>query len=427
MSATTSMLPESTTDAALERLRVYIMDQVDAEAALQMDARSLEQVIAGTLAGAVAEFRIFLNGFEQRALTREIVDDMIRLGPIQPCMDDPEVNDVLVNGVNQVLVERRGKLEMTPYRFRDHDHLVNLAQRIASAVGRRIDEASPMVDARLADGSRVNIVAPPLSLNGVCISIRKFSRTLMTLDDYVAGNSMSADMAEFLKIAARARLNILVSGGTGSGKTTLLNALSQHIARDERIITVEDAAELRLDQPFVIRLETRPANIEGKGEVTQRDLVRNALRMRPDRILLGEVRGAEAFDMLQAMNTGHDGSLSTVHANSPEDAMLRMENMLNMGAHAMHSTLVRRQLASALDLLVQVERDVTGARRVTHISEVCTSGSDGVTSRELYRFRRHREQGGAFERVPHMPEFDQKMLAAGLHDRYLEVLNHGTA
>ncbi|MDR1046031.1 MAG: CpaF family protein [Candidatus Adiutrix sp.] len=412
-------------DDVYQRLRTHILDQVDAEAALAMSVPALEALVSRILAEAIRDFRLFLNGFEQRALTREIIDDMVRLGPIQPCMEDQEINDVLVNGVAQVLVERKGKLEETEIRFRDAGHLLNLAQRIASAVGRRVDESSPMVDARLADGSRVNIIAPPLSLNGVCISIRKFSRLIIDLDRYVELGSLNAAMAAFLKIAARARLNILVSGGTGSGKTTLLNALSQHIARDERIITIEDAAELRLEQPFVVRLETRPPSIEGKGEVTQRELLRNALRMRPDRILLGEVRGEEALDMLQAMNTGHDGSLSTVHANSPEDAMLRLENMLNMGAHFMPSALVRRQLSSALDLLVQVERDVSGQRRISHISEVCPWGEDGVVCRDIFRFFRGETDGqkaGGFIRSDYSPTFTQKILASGLYRQYSEVL-----
>ncbi len=411
-------------DEVHQRIRTYIIEQVDAETALQMDPRVLERTVGKIVAEAVVSMRLFLNGFEQRTLTREIVDDMVRLGPIQPCMDDPQVNDVLVNGIDQVLVERGGRLELTKYKFRDHNHLLNLAQRIASAVGRRIDESSPMVDARLADGSRVNIVAPPLALGGIYLSIRKFSRSLMTLDKYVDKLCMSQQMSDFLKLAARARLNILVSGGTGSGKTTLLNALSQHISRSERIITIEDAAELRLEQPFVIRLETRPPSIEGKGEVTQRDLLRNALRMRPDRILLGEVRGAEAFDMLQAMNTGHDGSLSTVHANTPEDALLRLENMLNMGAHAMTSVLVRRQLSSSLDLLVQVERDITGMRRITHISEVVAEGADDVACRHIFMFERRPDGGGVFVRTGYGPAFDRKMMAAEVYDEYSRIINH---
>lgn len=409
---------------AYGRLRNLIVDKIDAEAALSMQPQELEDKVAQTIANAVTREHLFLNGLEQRLLTREIVNDMIRLGPIQTAIDDPEVTDVLINGPDQVLVERRGKLELTPIRFRDSEHLLNLAQRITSAVGRRIDESSPMVDARLADGSRVNIIAPPLCLNGICISIRKFSRRVMSLDELAARGAMTGEIAKFLKIAARARLNILVSGGTGSGKTTMLNALSQHIARDERIVTIEDAAELRLDQPFVVRLETRPASLEGKGEVTQRDLMKNALRMRPDRILVGEVRGAEAFDMLQAMNTGHDGSLSTVHANSPADALLRLENMLNVGAHQMSSSLIRRQLASALDLLVQVERDSRGVRRITAVSEI-TADEEGhdVEAVPFYEFR-HAEDGDGGEYVKSVlePAFTEKLKVSGLYDEAREVL-----
>ncbi|MDR1658290.1 MAG: CpaF family protein [Deltaproteobacteria bacterium] len=405
-----------------QQMRAYVIDHIDAEEALKMSLKALETTLSVLVNDVATEFKLFLNGFEQRSLVREIADDMVRLGPIQPLMDDPEVSDVLINGIDQVLIERKGKLEKTHYRFRDYNHLLNLAQRIASAVGRRVDESSPMVDARLSDGSRVNIVIPPLSLNGICISIRKFTREIMDFEVYQSLGCLTGEMAEFLKLSARARLNILVSGGTGAGKTTLLNALSQHISPDERILTIEDAAELRLDQSFLVRLETRPASVEGTGEVTQRDLVRNALRMRPDRIILGEVRGAEAFDMLQAMNTGHDGSLSTIHANSPEDALLRLENMLNMGAQSMSSSLIRRQLASALDLLIQIERDIHGQRRITNVSEICPSDDFGVVCRDLFFYHRSRG-GGEFRRTDHIPDFAQKMLAAGVHEQYLEVLN----
>jgi pilus assembly protein CpaF len=353
-----------------------------------------------------------------------MADDMVRLGPIQPLMEDPEVTDVLINGVDQILVERKGRLELTGYRFRDPGHLMNLAQRIANAVGRRVDESSPMVDARLADGSRVNIIAPPLSLNGVCVSIRKFAVNVISLDELVGLGTVDQKMADFLKVAAAARLNVLISGGTGAGKTTLLNALSQYIGRQERIITIEDAAELRLDQPFVVRLETRLANVEGSGEVTQRDLVRNCLRMRPDRIIVGEVRGAESLDMLQAMNTGHDGSLSTVHANSPSDALLRMENMLNMGATYMSSELVRRQLSSALDLLIQIEREASGTRRVVQICEVLPCPETGVRCEDIFSYRVSKE-GGKFCRSNYKPSqvFEEKAIIAGLHGKYEETLS----
>jgi pilus assembly protein CpaF len=388
-----------------------------------MDLETLRETLSTVVGEAVINFGLFLNGFEQRNLVNEMADDMVRLGPIQPLMEDPEITDVLINGVNQILVERRGRLELTGYRFRDAGHLMNLAQRIANVVGRRVDESSPMVDARLADGSRVNIIAPPLSLTGVCISIRKFTANVISLDELVDLGTVDQRMADFLKLTTAARLNTLISGGTGAGKTTLLNALSQHIGRQERVITIEDAAELRLDQPFVVRLETRLANIENAGEVTQRDLVRNCLRMRPDRIIVGEVRGAEPLDMLQAMNTGHDGSLSTVHANSPTDALLRLENMLNMGATFMSSELVRRQLSSALDLLIQIERDVNGIRRVVQICEVVPCPEVGARCEDIFSYRLS-QKGGQFERSNYRPSstFEEKMLIAGLYDKYREIL-----
>lgn len=402
------------------QIRRQILREINAESALAMPLSEIEAAVARIVAGSVREQRLFLNQIEQRRLTREIVDDMVRLGPLQALMDDIDVSDIMVNGPRQVFVERHGRLQATEQRFRDAEHLMNLAQRIASGVGRRIDEASPMVDARLPDGSRVNIIAPPLALDGACISIRKFARQTITLDRLAEFGSLSPRMGDFLRIAARARLNILVSGGTGSGKTTLLNALSQHIDPQERIVTIEDAAELRLQQPHVVRLETRPPSLEGKGEVTQRDLLKNALRMRPDRILLGEVRGAEAFDMLQAMNTGHDGSLSTLHANSPDDAVLRLENMLNMGSISMPSSLIRRQLASALDLLVQVERMADGRRRVTSISEVRPQGHDDLICVPLFTW-----EAGAARHLAcgHWPNFDEKLQAAGVLAACREVLN----
>ena len=405
-----------------KRIRIAVVGQIDTQQALKQSAAELTQRVGDIVNRIVLDMNLFLNEYERRQLTKETVDDMIGLGPVQPCMDDPEVSDVLINGAKQVLVERRGKLELTTYQFRDEEHLFNLAQRIASMVGRRIDEASPMVDARLPDGSRVNVVIPPLALNGVCISIRKFSDRVTSLEQYVKLDSLSPQMSEFLKLAARTRLNTIVSGGTGAGKTTLLNAMAQHIPSEQRIVTIEDAAELRLAQPFVVSLETRPPSLEGKGQVTSRDLLRNALRMRPDRIMLGEVRGNEAFDMLQAMNTGHDGSLSTVHANSPDDAMLRLENMLIVSGANMSSSLIRRQLASALDLLVQLERDVTGHRRVLNISEVVPDGSTDVKCEPIFQFVRERHGGGHFEKTGYIPTFTKKMLAAGTYERFMEIL-----
>jgi pilus assembly protein CpaF len=406
-----------------KKIRISVISQIDTQQALSQSRPELTRKVGDIITRVVLDMNLFLNEYERRQLTKETVDDMIGLGPVQPCIDDPTVSDVLINGANQVLVERYGKLELTTYKFRDEEHLFNLAQRIASMVGRRIDEASPMVDARLPDGSRVNVVIPPLALNGVCISIRKFSDSITSLEEYVKRDSLSQEMSEFLKLAARTRLNTIVSGGTGAGKTTLLNAMGQHVPSDQRIVTIEDAAELRLRQPFVVSLETRPPSLEGRGEVTSRDLLRNALRMRPDRIMLGEVRGHEAFDMLQAMNTGHDGSLSTVHANSPSDAMLRLENMLIVSGANMSSSLIRRQLASALDLLVQLERDVTGHRRVLDISEVLPDGDSDVKCEPIFRYVRERGGGGHFEKTGYIPTFTKKMLAAGTYEAFMKILS----
>jgi len=333
-----------------------------------------------------------------------------------------------VNGPFDIYVERHGKLEKTNARFRDAQHLVNIAQRIASAVGRRIDEASPMVDARLAEGSRVNIVLPPLVLNGGSISIRKFPKRSLTLDRMVRQENLSLHMARLLEIAARSRLNILISGGTGSGKTTLLNAISQFIDRDERVITIEDAVELRLQQPHVVQMETRPANIEGIGYVPQRELVRNALRMRPDRIIVGEVRGAETFDMLQAMNTGHDGSMSTVHANSPRDALYRLENMVIMANLNLPLRAIRMHVASALNLVVHIERMRDGIRRVQNISEMAGMGDETITMRELFtfQFRGERRDGtidGEFVSTRMRPDFLIRAAQINLDRELLEAMD----
>src|SRR6266704_292104 len=323
-------LPHQVQSDIKERIWTVLMSRIDPTAAGRLPRPTLTAELAKLVGEIATQERIDLNESEEKALATEFSDDMIGLGPLEPFLDDDEITDVLANGPFDVYVERRGKLEKTAARFRDAAHLVNIAQRIATGVGRRIDEASPMVDARLADGSRVNIVLPLLVLNGGTISIRKFPKQNITLETMVRQGNISAEIAQFLDIAARCRVNILISGGTGSGKTTLLNAISRMIDPFERILTIEDAVELRLQQPHIVQMETRAANIEGVGAIPQRELVRNALRMRPDRIIVGEVRGVEAFDMLQAMNTGHDGSMSTVHSNSPRDALYRLENMVMM-------------------------------------------------------------------------------------------------
>jgi pilus assembly protein CpaF len=389
---------------------------------------ALRREITKLVSEIATENRVQLNKLEEAALAADLSDDMVGLGPLEPLLEDDEVTDILANGPFDIYVERHGKLEKTVARFRDPQHLVNIAQRIATAIGRRIDEASPMVDARLADGSRVNIVLPPLVLNGGTISIRKFPKRSLTLDMMVQQENLSLEIARLLQIAARSRLNILISGGTGSGKTTLLNAVSQQIDRDERVITVEDAVELRLQQPHIVQMETRPSNIEGVGQVAQRELVRNALRMRPDRIIVGEVRGPEAFDMLQAMNTGHDGSMSTVHANSPRDALYRVENMVMMANLNLPLKAIRMQVASALDLVVHIERMRDGIRRVQSIVEIVGMEGDIITTRELFLFHYCGEQHGGsiegtFEPTRMRPDFVARVARFGLDAELLDALS----
>ncbi|EKO3434518.1 CpaF family protein [Vibrio fluvialis] len=329
-----------------------------------------------------------LSAEGRKRIIKQIEDEVFGLGPLEPLLHDSTVSDILVNGPKNVYVERRGKLERTPYTFLDERHLRNIIDRIVSLVGRRIDEASPMVDARLADGSRVNAIIPPLALDGPSVSIRRFAVDKLTMDNLLAFNSLSEPMARFVEAAVKGELNILISGGTGSGKTTTLNIFSGFIPKEDRIITIEDSAELQLQQPHVVRLETRPANLEGKGEITQRDLVKNSLRMRPDRIVLGEVRGSEAVDMLAAMNTGHDGSLATIHANTPRDALSRVENMFAMAGWNISTKNLRAQIASAIHLVVQMERQEDGKRRMVSISEINGMEGDVITMSEIFKFQR---------------------------------------
>ena len=414
-------------DELKEQIRTALMSRIDPSVAGRIARRTLRAEITKLVSEIATEQRIQLNELEENALATELTDDMVGLGPLEPLLEDDDVTDVLVNGPFDVFVERSGKLERTTARFRDAQHLVSVAQRIAAAVGRRIDEASPMVDARLADGSRVNIVLPPLVLNGGTISIRKFPKRHLTLDRMVRQENLSRDMARLLQIAARSRLNILISGGTGSGKTTLLNAVSQFIDRDERVITIEDAVELRLQQPHVVQMETRPPNIEGVGYVPQRELVRNALRMRPDRIIVGEVRGAETFDMLQAMNTGHDGSMSTVHANSPRDALYRLENMVIMASLNLPLRAIRMHVASALNLIVHIERMRDGTRRVQNISEMAGMEGETITMRELFtfQFRSERRDGtidGDFVSTRMRPDFLARAAQFNLDRELLDAM-----
>lgn len=360
-----------------------------------------------------------LNEATQRRVVKMIEDEILGLGPLQPLLAEPSVADILVNGFGSVYVERFGKLELTPIRFRDNDHLMRIIDRIVTKVGRRIDESSPMVDARLRDGSRVNVIIPPLALDGPTLSIRRFAIDLLRVDDLVKLRTLTPMMAEFLKGIVAARLNILISGGTGSGKTTMLNIMSGFIPAHERIITIEDSAELQLRQPHVVRLETRPPNIEGKGQVTQRDLVRNSLRMRPDRIIVGEVRQDEAFDMLQAMNTGHDGSLTTVHANAARDALTRVENMVAMTGLDLPPKTVRAQIASAINIVLQTERLEDGCRKLVSIQEISGMEGDIITMSEIFAFQRQGLDSkgnvvGAFRATGIIPKFYERLRQRGI-------------
>lgn len=372
---------------AKARIQQILLERIDTSAAASLPREQLRKEIFPIASEILAEQRLQLNGAEREELIEQMLDDMLGLGPLEPLLADDGITDIMVNGAKQIYVERKGKLELTEAEFRDNDHVMTVAQRIVTAVGRRVDESTPLVDARLKDGSRVNIIIPPLAIDGASISIRKFSKKKISLDVMEKQNNLSPAMAKVLRIAARSRLNILISGGTGSGKTTLLNAMSQMIDPGERVVTVEDAAELQLQQPHVVRLETRPANLEGAGEVTMRDLVKNTLRMRPDRIILGEVRGAEAMDMLQAMNTGHDGSLATCHANRPREALMRVENMVGMAGVNLPSKAVKQQIASAVHMILQITRMRDGMRRITYISEIVGMEGEVITMQDLFTFQ----------------------------------------
>ncbi len=361
-----------------------------------------------------------MNLQERERLATEVLDEVFGLGPLEPLLADPTVSDILVNTHKRVYVERKGMLEMTSIQFRDDIHLMSIIDRIVSAVGRRVDESSPMVDARLADGSRVNAIIPPLAVDGPCLSIRRFGRDPLTSEDLLQNKTLTEPMLELLRGCVKARLNILVSGGTGAGKTTFLNVLSSYISNRERIVTVEDAAELQLHQDHVVRLETRPANIEGRGAIQQRQLVINSLRMRPDRIIVGEVRGEEALDMLQAMNTGHDGSLTTIHANTPRDALSRLETMVAMGSLNIPDSAIRRQIASAIDVVVQVSRLSDGTRKVISLAEITGMEGDIVSMQDIFVFRKRgiRDNGevmGEFVPTGIRPKFAEKLQVSGIH------------
>jgi pilus assembly protein CpaF len=390
----------------LERLRNYTQEQIKKE------INDLVGVI-------VDEQSIALNQSESKNLSQDIENEMFGLGPLEPLLLDSSISDILVNGYKQVYIERKGKLELTNIEFQNNIHLMNIIERIVSKVGRRIDESSPMVDARLTDGSRVNAIIPPLAIDGPVLSIRRFSVNPLLVKDLLKLGSITNEMAALISAISKAKINTIISGGTGSGKTTLLNLISGFIPEYERIVTIEDAAELQMRQPHIVRLETRPPNIEDKGEVTQRALVRNALRMRPDRIILGEVRGAEALDMLQAMNTGHEGSFATIHANTPRDALARMENMVSMAGVSLPPQAVRQQIASAINVIIQVSRLTDGTRKVVSVQEITGSEGETITMQEIFGFKQTgvNEDGkikGHYYATGLVPHFNMRLKAFGV-------------
>jgi pilus assembly protein CpaF len=395
-----------------------ILDRLDLEKLGRTPSDTARDEVLLLIRNTVNSEAVPLSFAERERLAREILDEIFGLGPLEPLLKDPTISDILVNRYNRVYVERAGKIEPTAFSFKDDAHLMQIIDRIVSRVGRRVDESSPMVDARLADGSRVNAIIPPLAIDGPCLSIRRFGRDPLTARNMIENKTLTESMLELLSAMVKGRLNILVSGGTGAGKTTLLNVLSGYIPNSERIVTIEDAAELQMKQEHVVRLETRPPNIEGKGAVRQRQLVINSLRMRPDRIIVGEVRGEEAFDMLQAMNTGHEGSLTTVHANSPRDALARVESMFSMANLSLPERAMRQQIASAIHGVVQVSRLADGTRKVTSVSEVTGMEGEMITMQDIFIFERRGidENGrvrGYFTATGIRPKFAERLAAAG--------------
>ena len=396
-----------------------VLSTLDLSMIGNVDERRVRMQIREVANRLINEASAPLSLLQRRHVVRQIEDEVMGLGPLEPLLADPTVSDILVNGAHQVYIERAGKLESSGVRFNDDAHLLNIIDRIVSKVGRRIDESMPMVDARLQDGSRVNAIIPPLAIDGPVLSIRRFGRDTLTMEDLIRLGSISPAIVDVLKVVVLARLNVMISGGTGSGKTTLLNVLSSYIPERERIITIEDSAELQLRQPHVVRLETRQVNVEGRGQITQRDLVRNSLRMRPDRIVVGEVRGAEALDMLQAMNTGHDGSLTTVHANSSRDALSRIETMVAMSGVQFPIAALRTQIASAIDVIIHMERHEDGRRRVTSVQEINGMESDTIVMSEIFTFTRSGVDAkgnviGRFHPTGIVPEFFDRIRKRGL-------------
>ncbi|MCT2399432.1 CpaF family protein [Novosphingobium mangrovi (ex Huang et al. 2023)] len=409
-----------------EQVLPRLLERVDPEAAATLTKDELSEEFRPIIMEVLAELKITFNRREQFALEKVLIDELLGFGPLEELLNDPDVSDIMVNGPNQTYIEKKGKLQLAGIRFRDEQHLFQIAQRIVNQVGRRVDQTTPLADARLKDGSRVNVIVPPLSLRGTAISIRKFSEKPITIDMLKDFGSMNEKMATALKIAGACRMNVVISGGTGSGKTTMLNALSKMIDPGERVLTIEDAAELRLQQPHWLPLETRPPNLEGQGAITIGDLVKNALRMRPDRIILGEIRGAECFDLLAAMNTGHDGSMCTLHANSPRECLGRMENMILMGDIKIPKEAISRQIAESVDLIVQVKRLRDGSRRTTNITEVIGMEGDVIVTQELFKFEYLDETDdgkilGEFRASGLRPYTLEKARQFGFDQAYLEA------
>ncbi len=415
------------------KLHRRLLDKINLEALATIENQKVRVEVRNALMVLMDEESTLLSSLERQQICDEVLDEVFGLGPLEPLLQDPTISDILVNTHRQVYVERRGTLELTNVTFKDGNHLLRIIDKIVSQVGRRVDESQPMVDARLTDGSRVNAIIPPLAVDGAIMSIRRFSQDKLLPEDLVEKKSMTAGIAEILKAAVQTRLNIVVSGGTGSGKTTMLNALSALISPKERVVTIEDAAELQLKQPHVVRLETRPPNIEGDGAIRQRELLINALRMRPDRIVVGECRGEEAIDMLQAMNTGHDGSMTTIHANTPRDVISRLEVMVTLGGANMPTVSIRQQMASAIDLIVQIGRFSDGSRRVTSVTEVTTMEGDMVMLQDLFVFEKLgiSSEGkvlGRFAATGIRPRFYEKLVAAGIRvpaETFEEVVEIG--
>ncbi|MDE2394800.1 MAG: CpaF family protein [Burkholderiales bacterium] len=401
------------------RIHQALLARLDLEAMAELAPERLRDELRQMVERLLAEENLVLNATERRNLVRDIQYEMLGLGPLEPLLADPTVSDILVNTARQVYVERKGRLELTAISFADDDHLMKIIDKIVSRVGRRVDESSPMVDARLPDGSRVNAIIPPLAIDGPILSIRRFSVVPLKVGNLLEYKSLSQEMAQFLGALAEGEVNILISGGTGSGKTTLLNILSSSIPHSERIVTIEDAAELQLQQPHVVRLETRPPNIEGRGEVSQRALVRNSLRMRPDRIILGETRGPEALDMLQAMNTGHEGSMTTIHANTPRDALARLESMIAMAGIDLPAKAARAQVASAIGVIVQANRLSDGGRKITSIQEITGMEGETISMQEIFAFKQTGVAAdgavqGYFSASGVRPRFWDRLLTRGI-------------